>query len=739
MNLDPYLKLIESNIRKQSAYEIKLTVEDLQQIDPKRLFNDILSIRRNAVRDLIESNYKGKLRILVELLHSETNLSLKYEIRKGLNEIRSTEEIWETEECTNTKKINIALKSGKSDHVRKAIKYISSNKLIDFLSQTLKVENDERLDSDSRCYVKVSNLNLMGLKGSICSSKVADYLNDADLRVVCKAIKVLMMIGSNRYLRQLLQFLSHSNEYVSQTAKSAFELVNQDRMADILNNLAYSNDLSLKRLFLYSCEKLNFHRSIDSVKHLLKDDNRKICDAAQVLIQKFDVQHHQKVTCPNSLDQQKFKEKELISCNNFTQLVQSLELELDPERIVSLLLQIKNFSADEKQKLKVFMTFLCHQDDQVRANAIELMAPFIPQGHMDFFIPFLQDSNHLIRGKAIVALGSDDTSSVQYQNFIRTSLESLVLDTRPAYKITAIECIGILQNIDYVDLCMQLINCGSSLVESKVKELLNSWSQVDGRIRDSVMTWLSSHGKFESEKTSVEKEEVLDDLLKRIAKTMASERTAGKINLLDYLIDKEEDFVLVESLLPYLKTEKNSEVLSKLICAISSLGCEDKYFHFQSFLSSDEPFLVYTTMKCLIAEHYFRIIPIVDKLIVTSNLNSNIHAEIMLLAMPYIVTEKQPQALRAMQLLAKGGSKTQLCFAKGLKYWNPSNPILIREIQNIFLNSSNIDCLTKCADYLLDSMSGQMLIGKVDFLLKKVIHSESKSCLEKLRLTAQKK
>ena len=53
MNLEPYLALIESNNRKKSAYEIKLTVEDLQQVDPKRLFHESPGIRRSALRDLV--------------------------------------------------------------------------------------------------------------------------------------------------------------------------------------------------------------------------------------------------------------------------------------------------------------------------------------------------------------------------------------------------------------------------------------------------------------------------------------------------------------------------------------------------------------------------------------------------------------------------------------------------------------------------------------------------------------
>ena len=60
MNFEPYLanfEKIESNNRKKSAYEIKLMPrflntrsEDLQQIDPKRLFHESPGIRRSALR-----------------------------------------------------------------------------------------------------------------------------------------------------------------------------------------------------------------------------------------------------------------------------------------------------------------------------------------------------------------------------------------------------------------------------------------------------------------------------------------------------------------------------------------------------------------------------------------------------------------------------------------------------------------------------------------------------------------
>ena len=734
MNLEPYLALIESNSRKKSVYEIKLTVEDLQQVNPKRLFHDSPAIRRSAVRDLVESGYSGTLRILVELLHAENDLSLKYEIRKGLNEIQATEEIWETEQCANTRKLKVALKSNDPKQIRKAMQYITRNKLVDFLSITQEIESYPDLDTDSRCYVKICNLTLMGLRGSICSAKVAEYLEEKDLRVVCKAIKVLAVIGSNRYLRELLKCLNHQNQNVSNTAKATFDLISQERMIEVMRNLAYSKNPDLKNLFLSSCDKLNFHRAKDFLKTLLRDDDIQVRNSAMALIQRFSSNSDQGVQLSKDNLYDDFEDH-----YDLNQLEQNLEQEQDSSKIAALLSKLSNSSIDSKQKLRIFMTLLCHERDQVRASAIEFMAPFIPEGHMDFFIPFLEDSNHVLRGKAIVALGSDKKAMAEYSNFIRSSLESLVSDERPAFKLTAIECLGILQDIDFVDLCMQLINCGNAGVESKVKELMNSWSKVDSRVRDNVMRWLSSHREFDSKESSQNPEEDVEIIVPKIPKIMNSSDISAKLNFLTNLMSREQDFVLVESLLPYLKTENNPEVLAGLIEAISSLGCEDKYLHFQCFLQSSEPILIYTAVKSLITEHSFRVIPVVDKLIVTANLDSNYYAETILLAMPYLVTEREPQALRAMQLLAKGGRAAQICFAKALKFWSLSNSILTREIHNLFVISNDPETLNQCANYLLNSMDGEVLIGKVDFLLKKVTHSESRSCLNQLKIDAEKK
>ena len=70
---------------------------------------------------------------------------------------------------------------------------------------------------------------------------------------------------------------------------------------------------------------------------------------------------------------------------DLTQLEQDLDEEQDSSKITALLSKLSNSSIDSKQKLRIFMTLICHERDQVRASAIEFMAPFIPEGHMDFY------------------------------------------------------------------------------------------------------------------------------------------------------------------------------------------------------------------------------------------------------------------------------------------------------------------------------------------------------------------
>ena len=41
--------------------------------------------------------------------------------------------------------------------------------------------------------------------------------------------------------------------------------------------------------------------------------------------------------------------------------------------------------------------------------------------------------------------------------------------------------------------------------------------------------------------------------------------------------------------------------------------------------------------------------------------------------------------------------------------------------------------------YLLESLDCEVLLGKVDWLLKKVIHAEARSCLNQLKINLEKK
>lgn len=727
MNLEPYLALLEqSRCRKEYGTEVKLTVEDLKKIDPGKLFHRAAGIRRSAIRELIESNYVGKLRILLELLAAEPDLDLKYEIRKGLNEIQSSEEMWEIEVPENIRNVMHALQSGIPEKIRKASQYIVKNRLTEVLPKALQMENDESLEQSIRSHLKKMNIMLMSFKGTVCSSRIAGYLEEEDPLIICRAISALTMVGSNRYIQKVLVYLDHNDPKVVDTTLSSLSLINTDRMEDILKDLADSKNERRRHLFLLAFERLNFRRLRHVLTRLLRDDVKEIRDTALALIQKLNdqpnAQNFEEHSPSQSTDSEVVSEEKSAPEDRVLQILKQLEIEKEPAILAKILRELKDQPGYEKKKLAVYMKALNHHDDSVRASAIEYMISFMPVGHLDFFIPFLEDSNHLVRGKAILAIAHDQKVFAANDLRIRRSILGLIDDTRTTYKLTAVDCLGIMQNLDYIDYCMRLASCGVASVESKMKSFLNSWSKVDGQVRQKVHDWLLKNNQFETEKIPACKEESTTNYIIRLKEVMDAQNDENKIKFLSNLSAESADFLIIEALLPYLKQESDPAVLSELALKLSELGCEDSYYHFQGFLKSSHPIMVFTGVKCLIQEHTFRIFPLVINLINFGDIDNHYHAEIIRVAMPYLVDDNKELALRGMQLLTKD-PRFQTSFSGALQSWQTSNTFLTRESLNIICNSIDLEVVESCATYLFNHLSKPDFIQKMNQILTKISNS----------------
>lgn len=746
MNLEPYLALLQQNkSQKKHGQEVKLTVADLKQLDPKKLFHGSVGVRRAAIRELIEGNYVGKLRILVELLTAEPELSLKYEIRKGLNEIQSGEELWEMDISENTRKLLDALRSEDPHRIQKAAHYIAKNKLTDLLPKTTELEKSQDLPSKVKVHLKKTNIFLLQCMGTVSSSAIAEYLNEEEPLLICKAIEALALVGGNRYIRKILTYLTDPNQKIAGTALASLSVINAERMDEILRGLATSVNESNRQLFLSACESLNYKRLSSLLDTLLRDEVKEIRDQSMALIQKFNVNSRLSSEPTPQSDNDSESDIEEIKLRSQSQsaskaqtalVLKRLKSETNPKKISRLLQVLKMLPGYEKKKLGLYMRFLTHADDSVRASAIQFMISFIPVGHMDFFIPYLDDPHHLVRGKAIVALSFDDKIFKANEAKIRESLSILANDRRTSCKLTAVDCLGVMQNIDFIEDCLKLASCGILEVETRMKSFMSSWAKVDKEVRAKIHQWLIKNKGFDHE-TSATHNNVSSDLESRIRKIMQEADDRVKIKFLKSLAQRNQDFVVVEILLPYLKEEKSSNVLAELLITLNALGCEDAYYHFQGFLRSSDSLLVYTAVKCLIHEHTFRVLPLVQDLINNGDFEMQHWAEIIAVAMPYIVDEQRQLALRGMQLLVK--QQAPECFAICLDAWTEPVMLLIKESQNLICSTKNTNIFNQCAHYLVSNLETSDLLEKVDLMLTKVSHKDIFGRLHDLKTELQSK
>ena len=747
MNLEPYLALLQQNkSRKNYGQEVKLTVEDLKQLDPKKLFHSSIGVRRAAIRELIESNYAGKLRILVELLNAEPELSLKYEIRKGLNEIQSGEELWEMDISENMRKILDALKSEEPYRIRKAVHYIAKNKLTDLLPRTTELEKNESLPLKVKIHLKKTNIFLLQCMGAVSSAAIAEYLNEEEPLLVCKAIEALTRVGGNRYIRKVFAYLNNSNQKIAGTALTSLSIINAERMDEILRGLATSVNESNRQLFLIACEYLNYRRLSDILNSLLRDEVKEIRDQSMALIQKFKVNtefssEHKSFSDDSTeadTEELKFKTQSKAASKNQTALVlKRLKSEKNPKKISRLLQLLKMLPGYEKKKLGLYMRFLTHSDDSVRASAIQFMISFIPVGHMDFFIPYLDDPHHLVRGKAIVALSSDQKIFKANQSKIQDSISILVADRRTSCKLTAVDCLGVMQNIDFIEDCLKLASCGILEVETRMKSFMSSWAKVDKNVRIKIHQWLIQNQGFDNE-NSVAQTSSSSDLESRIRKVMHGATDEIKIKFLKSLSQRSQDFVVVEILLPYLKEEKSSQVLAELLTTLTALGCEDGYYHFQGFLRSSDSLLVYTAVKCLIQEHTFRVLPLVQDIINNGDFELQHWAEIITVAMPHIVDKQKQLSLRGMQLLARH-DKAHVHFATCLDFWTEPVTLLIKESQSLICSTKSTNIFNQCAHYLVSNLQTDDLLERVDQMLTRVSHKDIFGLLHDLKIELESK
>jgi len=716
-----YLNVLSkaNRIQDQGDRELTLTVEDLRYLDVDTFFSEELSTRRNAVHSLVKSSYPNKTRVLLQLLKSEPNLDLKHDIRKALNELQSHADFWGDDLGEKQRKVKQALEGANEKERQEAVRYILKEKLTEMLPFTLNAEEKYKTPT-----LRIANIQLMALKGPIHCNRIVKYLEDDEEQVVNEAIKNLAIIGGTRHLMEITRLLQDERTTVQSAARETLELLSQDQALELCRKLSRDKEAQMRLRALDLAEFLNLKRASQIARDLVKDPDNSVQKRAMD-VKRFLHSHGE-------------GEENPVEEEEVPELIAALQTEKEPLKIAQLIQQISDSQLPENKKLKVFMTYIAHPEDRVRANALEAMIPVLPSAHHDFFLPYLDDKNNRIRGNAIMALATEDGGFSQYETKIVQSLRSLSEDERPVYRLTALYCIGVLKEPSLISFLKGLSQDPVQKVRDKAKEILDGWPKLSGEQEEELDKAHKVHMLTTKKKPKLTRDEVLA----KMEKSFDPQKLGNKGEQLDLLLSIEQldqDFVIIEKLLVYLKICKDPELIAQSIRSLKSQSFEDRWVHLNEFMTYKDSQVQLAAFEALMQTDSFRLLPKIHQLVQAGNLNQGNKAQMVAIAMPQLIMEKEQLALKAMQILSKGNDTARKAFASSLRYWMHSSPILERTVQDLLLLTPDETVLDSCLDFLFRHVNSATLLEKIEFLQSKASEEILPKKLNKLKIKVQNK
>ena len=471
------------------------------------------NIRQLSLKNLLHSENPEKLAILEVCLSEETDVQLKYEMRKALNELKSLKQpqILDSRPQIDDSRISKALESDDLEQVKRAFLYILKARNLQYFPQMQKIEKENQSS-----FFKVCNIRMRLLQGPQSLNEIMEYLQDPDPRVLSTALEALAEIGNTKSLARIAEFTNHSNNRVQATAlKALYKLGNQGAL-HLFEQMAGSKYPAYRDSCCYAIAALKLEDAIPLLEKFLKDPVESVrikalrgleslahegSESAKVVLE-GNTQFHPRLlhgvkekghsgSSPTAIAQEsaalhsdtpsvRSEAMEQITRDSSEEQISSildrLKLEKDPGVIARGLAALSHSKATEKLKMRIFTTFLSHEDNRVRANALEGMGRWLPDDQKDFFLPHLDDPNNRVRANAILALASAKDFEASYLESIYDCLKILLKDTRENYQLSGLFCMGSIQNLNLLPLIQTPLDSSFTKVREKAWEILENWS-----------------------------------------------------------------------------------------------------------------------------------------------------------------------------------------------------------------------------------------------------------------------
>ena len=171
--------------------------------------SQIESKRLELIKDLIYSDSEQRLDILKRLHPEESNLEIKFEIRRAIDDLESSKTAVSSAEDHYDDKLKHTLIYGELSVRHKTLSAIVNNRRSDLLSM-LRDINSKVKDP----YMEAAILKLLALNPVKNLKEICSYLKSSDDRVVASAIQVVGNIKNTQSLALVANYLTHKNNRV---------------------------------------------------------------------------------------------------------------------------------------------------------------------------------------------------------------------------------------------------------------------------------------------------------------------------------------------------------------------------------------------------------------------------------------------------------------------------------------------------------------------------------------------
>lgn len=474
------------------------------------------------VRDLVSSEQENKLSELKKIFGLEVDVQIKYEIRKGINELESLlcDNNLSNKELTDSQ-LQEMLCSLQHNSVRQACHYVVRHNLQHFLPELMSLK--VILDIP---FLKISILKLLAFDASQRASEITAFLQDDDPRVLATALECLENIANPDVQMQVLEFILHDDNRVRATAMKTLYKLGEEKGLSLLDEMSHAENSAYRDSAAFALASLNSDKAIPSLRFLLFDTvesvrakayggllqlaNKGSAQALDVINDAgFQVLPSDNVSAPNVTDSaalhsnvKEFRLQALATLDQkppeiaLRSILTRLTLERDIDVRVAGIGCLTKISGYAALKQELLLPYLTSDSDLVRVAALEVMIGVIPATEKSFFISFLDDFSPKVIACALLGLMDGN-----YNSYIEYGLRRLFnIDAEEAL-LRGVYCVGILQNEKYLDFVERILYCFYPKVRERGLELLSSWVCFSSKAHDILSAY---HRKVKSQQHSID-------------------------------------------------------------------------------------------------------------------------------------------------------------------------------------------------------------------------------------------